>query len=106
MRNSRDRHFLEFLENGGETGYTALHNVNEYKKKMDRHVKKSNGTLGSVSSGMHAIVDAVSFMNRCSENVSRFTTYQTSREIRRGRVDLEPEHLRAYSYFSMQQYSR
>ena len=84
MRNSRDRHFLEFLENGGETGYTALHNVNEYKKKMDRHVKKSNGTLGSVSSGMHAIVDAVSFMNRCAENVSRFTTYQTSREMGRG----------------------
>jgi hypothetical protein len=84
MRNSRDRHFLEFLENGGETGYTALHNVNEYKKMMDRHVKKSNGTLGSVSSGMHAIVDAVSFMNRCAENVSRFTTYQTSREMGRG----------------------
>lgn len=84
MRNSRDRHFLEFLENGGETGYTALHNVEEYKKMMDRHINKSNGAWGSVSSGMHAIVDAVSFMNRCAENVSRFTTYQTSREMGRG----------------------
>lgn len=84
MRNSRDRHFLEFLENGGETGYTALHNVEEYKKMMDRHVKKSNGAWGSVGSGVHAIVDAVSFMNRCAENVSRFTTYQTSREMGRG----------------------
>lgn len=84
MSVSRDRHFLEFLENGGETGYAALHNVDEYKKMMDRHVKKSNGALGSVSSGVHAIVDAVSFMNRCAENVSRFTTYQTSREMGRG----------------------
>lgn len=84
MRVSRDRYFLEFLENGGETGYTALHNVDEYKKMMDRHVKKSNGAWGSVSSGAHAIVDAVSFMNRCAENVSRFTTYQTSREMGRG----------------------
>ena len=84
MRNSRDRHFWEFLENGGETGYTALHNVEEYKKMMDRHINKSNGAWGSVSSGMHAIVDAVSFMNRCAENVSRFTTYQTSREMGRG----------------------
>lgn len=84
MSNSRDRHFLEFLENGGETGYTALHNVDEYKKTMDRHVKKSNGSIGSLSSGAHAIIDAVSFMNRCAENVSRFTTYQTSREMGRG----------------------
>lgn len=87
MRNARDRYFLEFLENGGETGYTAIHNVEEYKKMMDRHVKKSNGTMGSLSSGVHAIVDAVSFMNRCAENVSRFTTYQTSREMGRGIVD-------------------
>lgn len=84
MSNSRDRYFLEFLENGGETGYTALHNVEEYKKMMDRHVKKSNGAVGSVSYGIHAIVDAISFMNRCAENVSRFTTYQTSREMGRG----------------------
>jgi len=82
MSNSRDRYFLEFLENGGETGYTALHNVEEYKKMMDRHVKKSNGAVGSY--GIHAIVDAISFMNRCAENVSRFTTYQTSREMGRG----------------------
>lgn len=84
IRNSRDRYFLEFLENGGETGYTALHNVEEYKKMMDRHIKKSNGAVGSVSSGIHAIIDAISFMNRCAENVSRFTTYQTSREMGRG----------------------
>lgn len=84
MSNSRDRHFIEFLENGGETGYTALHNVDEYKKMMDRHIKKSDGAIGSLSSGARAIVDAVSFMNRCAENVSRFTTYQTSREVGRG----------------------
>lgn len=33
---------------------------------------------------IYAIVDAISFMNRCAENVSRFTTYQTSREMGRG----------------------
>lgn len=84
MRNQRDRYFLEFLENGGETGYTALHNVDEYKKMMNRYVRKSDGALGSVNYGLHAIVDSVSFMNRCAENVSRFTTYQTSREMGRG----------------------
>lgn len=87
MRNSRDRYFLEFLENGGETGYTALHNVDEYKKMMNRYVRKSDGKSGSLNYGVHAIVDAVGFMNRCAENVSRFTTYQTSREMGRGIVE-------------------
>lgn len=32
-----DKYFKEFIENGGETGYMHLTDVNEYKKKYVRN---------------------------------------------------------------------
>lgn len=98
MGKERDRLFKEFLENGGETGYTALHSVDEYKKSIDREVMDAKGKvdLGRVfglkpgkvtTSTTLGIVPAFQFMskwtefgNRCAEDVSRFTAYMTSRQ--------------------------
>lgn len=98
MGKERDRLFKEFLENGGETGYTALHSVDEYKKLIDREVMDAKGKvdLGRVfglkpgkvtTSTTLGIVPAFQFMskwtefgNRCAEDVSRFTAYMTSRQ--------------------------
>lgn len=98
MGKERDRLFKEFLENGGETGYTALHSVDEYKKLIDREVMDAKGKvdLGRVfglkpgkvtTSTTLGIVPAfqlvskwTEFGNRCAEDVSRFTAYMTSRQ--------------------------
>ncbi|WP_294477058.1 LPD38 domain-containing protein [uncultured Bacteroides sp.] len=98
MGKERDRLFKEFLENGGETGYTALHSVDEYKKLIDREVMDAKGKvdLGRVfglkpgkvtTSTTLGIVPAFQFIskwtefgNRCAEDVSRFTAYMTSRQ--------------------------
>lgn len=98
MGKERDRLFKEFLENGGETGYTALHSVDEYKKLIDREVMDAKGKvdLGRVfglkpgkvtTSTTLGIVPAFQLVskwtelgNRCAEDVSRFTAYMTSRQ--------------------------
>ena len=95
------RYFQEFLANGGETGYTALHNVDEYKKLIERQIINSQGKVDigrvfglepgkytskramPVVKAFQHLAQGISFMNRCAEEVSRFTTYMTSRQMGR-----------------------
>lgn len=77
--NIDDRMFEEFLSNGGETGYTSLHSVDEYKKMVQRSVGKYSGKKDYFAA-VRAAARFFSMMNRWAEDVSRFTTYMTSRE--------------------------
>lgn len=96
-----ERYFSEFLRNGGETGYTALHSVEEHRKMIERSIMDAKGLVDlgrifgvkpgkvTVPTTM-GIVPAFQFMakwtefgNRCAEDVSRFTTYMTSRQMGR-----------------------
>ena len=95
------RYFQEFLAHGGETGYTALHNVEEYKKMIARQILKAQGKVDvgrifgfepgkytsskamPVVKGFQHLASGISFLNRCAEDVSRFTTYMTSRQMGR-----------------------
>ena len=77
-----ERYFKEFIDNGGETGYTQLRSVKDYKKIMKRELKDVT-TLTPAAAGrkvMTVIGDAVENMNRWAEGVSRFAAYLTSRE--------------------------
>lgn len=113
MSNEADRYFKEFLENGGETGYTALTNVDQYKKKIQKDLEGLTGsytytvgvkrtkneegekvwakkTFTSKTDYFKAIrymADRFSDLNRCAEDISRFTTYMTSRQEGRGIVE-------------------
>ena len=101
LNNELERYFSEFLRNGGETGYTALHSVEEHRKMIERSIMDAKGLVDlgrifgvkpgkvTVPTTM-GIVPAFQFMakwtefgNRCAEDVSRFTTYMTSRQMRR-----------------------
>ena len=77
--NADDRLFEEFLSNGGETGYTSLHSVDDYKKLVKRSVGKYAGKRDYFAAA-RAAAGFFSAMNRWAEDVSRFTTYMTSRE--------------------------
>ena len=77
-----ERYFKEFIDNGGETGYTQLRSVKDYKKLMQKELKDVT-SLSPAAAGrkvMGAIGDAVENMNRWAEGVSRFAAYMTSRE--------------------------
>lgn len=101
LNNELERYFSEFLKNGGETGYTALHSVEEHRKMIERSIMDAKGLVDlgrifgvkpgkvTVPTTM-GIVPAFQFMakwtefgNRCAEDVSRFTTYMTSRQMGR-----------------------
>ena len=77
--NADDRMFEEFLSNGGETGYTSLHSVDEYKKLVSRSIGKYAGKRDYFAA-VRAAAGFFSMMNRWAEDVSRFTTYMTSKE--------------------------
>lgn len=101
LNNELERYFSEFLRNGGETGYTALHSVEEHRKMIERSIMDAKGLVDlgrifGVKPGKVTvpttigIVPAFQFMakwtefgNRCAEDVSRFTTYMTSRQMGR-----------------------
>ena len=74
-----DALFEEFLDNGGETGYTSLHSVDEYKRMVSRELNKITGKRDYFRA-VRVSAQFFSMMNRWAEDVSRFTTYMTSRE--------------------------
>lgn len=101
MNRESDRLFKEFIMNGGETGYTALKSVNDYKKIVANELLKAKGktdlgsivglevgkittptTLGLVPA-FRALSKWTEFGNRCAEDISRFSTYMTSRQMGR-----------------------
>lgn len=76
-----DRLFKEFIENGGETGYTALHNIEKLKQMIDREIKNTRHSK-VVTTGIK-IIDFFEAGNRWAEDLSRFSTYMTSRQMGR-----------------------
>lgn len=80
-----DRYFGEFLRNGGETGFTQLNTVDDFKRDLNRFAKEmTQGQVMKVSSKVwNGIWDGVEFMNRCAEDATRFSVYMTSRQMGR-----------------------
>lgn len=93
-----ERLFKEFMMNGGETGYTQLKRVDEYKKMISRIVGTEKGTvsilgkeiggvtgkgLRKLSNGLDALGNMVGFANRCIEDICRLSAYMTSRQMGR-----------------------
>lgn len=83
MSKEIDRYFKEFLENGGETGYMTLTDVDKYKKKIKKDLERIIGEEGKAKHALQWCVDRMEDFNRWAEDVSRFTTYMTSRQMGR-----------------------
>lgn len=79
MNDKRDRYFKEFMENGGETGYSQMWSIDDYEKQI-RRVLNQNTAKEKFRNGWQAVGDAVEFANRGIENVCRFAAYMASRE--------------------------
>ena len=79
---AKDEMFEEFLANGGETGYTALHNVDEYKRMIKKELGDITGKTDYFKY-VKACAHFFSMLNRWAEDVSRFNAFMTSRELGR-----------------------
>ena len=83
-----EQYFKEFLENGGETGYTQLMSVDEFKKIIRKEinlVKEGNDKrkAGDPTSALNAATRWVETFNRSAEDMTRFAVYMTSRQMGR-----------------------
>ena len=74
-----ERYFKEFLENGGETGYTEMISIEQYEKQLKKLTEGLN-MKNATERAFEAVGEGVEFANRCIENLCRFSAYQTSRE--------------------------
>lgn len=74
-----ERYFKEFLENGGETGYTEMISIEQYEKQLKKLTEGLN-MKNATGRAFEAVGEGVEFANRCIENLCRFSAYQTSRE--------------------------
>ncbi len=83
------RYFKEFMENGGETGFVALKNVDKWKEIIASGVsavEKKNKVEKLVGKGEQAakfVFSIIEDFNERAENLARFNTYMTSRQMGR-----------------------
>lgn len=84
MNNDMDRMFYEFMINGGETGYTVIKSVEDYKGLISGEMKKMEaGAMGTARRVADKIGDVVDTFGRWAEDTSRFAAYMTSRQLGR-----------------------
>lgn len=76
-----ERYFKEFLQNGGETGFTQLNTVDKVKKDMQRFIHEAQGGVEYLpKKAWRSFWNGIEFMNRAAEDTTRFGVYMTSRQ--------------------------
>lgn len=76
-----ERYFQEFMDQGGETGFTNMLSVEKFKSKMEKEFKKSAGHEMDLAKAFGMMADTFEFYNRCAEDATRFIVYMTSRQM-------------------------
>ena len=76
--NETHRLFLEFMQNGGETGFVNLKQIEKRKSEIAKAIKR-DGRI-SAAGFWGGLNNAVDFANRAVENSARFAAYVTSRK--------------------------
>lgn len=74
MSNERERFFKEFVDNGGETGYTQMVDIDKIAKQMQKDEFSAIKAIKSVGK-------FIELANKGFENATRFAAYATSRKM-------------------------
>lgn len=82
--NKLHRYFKEFMENGGETGWVQIKNMEDFTKEYKAHVKTERNKIQKVGMGIYdAIFTNLENISEIAENLARFATYCASRDSNR-----------------------
>jgi hypothetical protein len=73
--NKYDQYAMEYILNGGKTGYSHITELNDVQKQIERDIKRHGKT-----DAFHAFTKAMGSMNDYVENLTRLAVYVTSRE--------------------------
>jgi hypothetical protein len=77
------KYFEEFIQNGGETGYSHLHDVEKWKDINQRRWKRlglGGKALNTPVQAFNGIGSMFSYLNRIAEDSTRFAAYVHSRQ--------------------------
>lgn len=84
MSDKIQRYFKEFMENGGETGWVQIKNMQDWTKEYKKDVK---GERSKIDKGGAVLRDFffgnLANINEVTENIARFATYCASRDSNR-----------------------
>lgn len=80
-----EKYFNEFMLNGGETGFTQLHTINDYKKRIAKFQRQATEGIGKKGlrlprEAWRTYWDTIERLNRAAEDTTRFIVYMTSRQ--------------------------
>jgi predicted RNA methylase len=82
-----ERYFKEFMQNGGETGWVQVKTMQEWEKDYKRDVSREHSKVAKTGKALRDfLVGNVKNLNEVAENMARFATFCTSRDLGRSAV--------------------
>ena len=82
-----ERYFKEFMQNGGETGWVQVKTMQEWEKEYKRDVSRERSNVSKAGKMLrNFLVGNVENLNEMAENMARFATFCTSRDLGRSAV--------------------
>ena len=82
-----ERYFKEFMQNGGETGWVQVKTMQEWEKEYKRDVSRERSNVAKAGKMLrNFLVGNVENLNEVAENMARFATFCTSRDLGRSAV--------------------
>lgn len=78
------RYFKEFMENGGETGWVQIKNMQDWTKEYKKDVKSERSKIDKGGAALRDFFFGnLENINEVAENIARFATYCASRDSNR-----------------------
>lgn len=78
------RYFKEFMENGGETGWVQIKNIQDWTKEYKKDVKSERSKIDKGGAALRDFFFGnLANINEVAENIARFATYCASRDSNR-----------------------
>ncbi len=84
MNDKVQRYFKEFMENGGETGWVQIKNMQDWTKEYKKDVKSERSKIDKGGAALRDFFFGnLANINEVAENIARFATYCASRDSNR-----------------------
>lgn len=84
MSDKVQRYFKEFMENGGETGWVQIKNMQDWTKEYKKDVKSERSKIEKGGAALRDFFFGnLENVNEVAENIARFATYCASRDSNR-----------------------
>lgn len=81
MNNETEKMFKLFMDNGGETGYSTVRDIEKHKNDIKRELRRT-GRI-SIGKAWSLLGERLDEYNRAVENCARFAAFMTSRQMKR-----------------------